>query len=161
MSQKKKKGRESRGARRRRKRTLPNPGKRKRARTLWITGGVIVAALVLWAVGGQVGGDTVTHPEPRADVTNDYVVPPARFAQYERVADVYRAAERVAPVLDGLYCYCHCEGHAGHRSLLICFESDHAAACDVCLSQASVAYRMTLDGEALEAVRREVDDLFG
>lgn len=158
----KEKGRESRASRRRRKRGLPDPARRKRARAYWIAGGAIAAALVLWAAGGRIsGGETITHPEPRADASADHVVPADRYAPYPRVAEVYRAAEVVAPVLDGLYCYCHCSGHAGHRSLLTCFESDHGAACDVCLSEASVAYRMTLDGHDLEAIRREVDDLFG
>jgi hypothetical protein len=81
--------------------------------------------------------------------------------QYARVSAVYAQAKEVAATLDGIYCHCDCSQHAGHRSLLSCFESDHAAACDICMTEASIAYRMTKDGKSLDDIRQAVDELYG
>jgi hypothetical protein len=89
------------------------------------------------------------------------VVPAARYASYPRVKEVYSQAAEIASVLDGLHCYCDCSRHSGHRSLLTCFESDHGAACDICLTEAAVAYRMTKDGRGLDDVRDAIDELYG
>ena len=86
------------------------------------------------------------------------------------VADV-TVAERAGPSaafagtarasLDGVYCYCDCAQHSGHYSLLDCFVSDHAARCDICMSEAVIAYRMSMNGATLNAIRAEVDKTYG
>jgi hypothetical protein len=105
--------------------------------------------------------DQGRHPEPRSGITGETVLPASRYAEYARVSAVYAQAAEVAPVLDGIYCYCDCSRHSGHRSLLTCFESDHAAACDVCLSEAAIAYRMSQDGRSLDEIRAAIDELYG
>ncbi|MBT8461564.1 MAG: PCYCGC domain-containing protein, partial [Gemmatimonadetes bacterium] len=55
---------------------------------------------------------------------------------------------------------CECAEHSGHYSLLDCFASDHGARCDICLSEATIAYQMTMAGESLDAVRKEIDSQF-
>ncbi len=84
-----------------------------------------------------------------------------RYASYPRVSEMYSQAAEVAAVLDGLHCYCDCSKHSAHRSLLTCFESDHGAACDICLTEAAIAYRMTKDGRALDDIRDAIDELYG
>ena len=101
------------------------------------------------------------HPDPRPEITGGTVVPASRYASYARVGAVYAQAAEVAAVLDGLHCYCDCSRHSGHRSLLTCFETDHAAACDVCLTEAAIAYRMTKDGRSLDEIRDAIDELYG
>ncbi len=88
-------------------------------------------------------------------------MPPARYARYPRIREGYESARRSAAILDGVFCYCFCSEHAGHYSLLDCFESDHAARCDVCLAEAVLADRMSRDGAGLDRIRAAVDDTFG
>ena len=67
----------------------------------------------------------------------------------------------VPHVIDGLYCYCHCSEHSSHYSLLECFQTDHAARCDICMSEATIAYEMSQDGASLSDIRDEADRTFG
>ena len=101
------------------------------------------------------------HPAPRPGNSIVQVVPAARYAQYPRIADTYSKAAEMPEVLDGIYCYCNCAEHAGHYSLLDCFTSDHAAGCDICLSEAEMAIRMTSRGHSLDEIRLVVDATYG
>jgi hypothetical protein len=88
------------------------------------------------------------------------VAPAARYAAYPRIAEVYAMAAQIPHVLDGIYCYCDCSKHSDHRSLLTCFQDDHGAACDVCLTEAALAFRMVGEGRSLKEIRKAVDDLY-
>ncbi len=126
----------------------------------------VTVTLVLLVAGGLWMGFTDPHqgshhPEPRPGLTGSTVVPASRYAQFARVSAVYGQAAEIPSVLDGLYCHCDCSQHSGHRSLLTCFESDHAAACDICMSEAAIAYRMTKSGRSLEEIRAAIDELYG
>lgn len=107
------------------------------------------------------GPQVVRHPAPRADAAKQLTVDPARYTGYPRVRLIYAMTAEIKPTLDGLYCYCRCAEHMGHRSLLTCFQSDHGAACDVCLGQAALAYWMKNRGASLDEIRRETDQKFG
>ena len=50
---------------------------------------------------------------------------PARFVG--KAAQAHRVAREIPDVLDQLYCYCECDKHAGHKSLLSCYTDGHAA----------------------------------
>jgi hypothetical protein len=100
------------------------------------------------------------HPDPRDDADMVPLAASDRYASYPRIAQVYEMAAEIPHVLDGLYCHCDCSLHAGHRSLLTCFQDDHGAACDVCLSEAALAHRMTTEGRSLREIRKAVDDLY-
>lgn len=129
-------------------------------RTLGITGGLATLVLVLWFAASESGGAS-DHPAPRTDIDHaDHVVPAARYEAYPRVERTYAMVAAIPRVIDGLYCHCECAEHSGHYSLLDCFASDHGARCDICLSEATIAYQMTLDGKDLAAVRREIDQRF-
>lgn len=100
------------------------------------------------------------HPDPRGDLTAASVESATRYAGYPRIAEVYEMAAQIPNVLDGLYCHCDCSKHSGHRSLLTCFQDDHGAGCDVCLTEAALAHRMTGEGRSLKEIRKAVDDLY-
>jgi len=126
----------------------------------------VTVTLILLAAGGLWMGfaDPLhgsDHPDPRPDLTGSSVIPASRYAQYARVSAVYAQAAEIPEVLDGLYCHCECSKHAGHRSLLTCFESDHGAACDICLTEAAVTYRMARSGRSLKEIRAAIDELYG
>jgi hypothetical protein len=124
---------------------------------LWImTGSVAAGLLVVALVAGPRGGGS-HHPMPRMDAHSMHVMPAARYATMPGVAEVYEWAAEIPGVLDGIYCYCECLTNFGHYSLLDCFIDDHAAACDICLREAILAYEMTGRGDALDAIRQEVD----
>lgn len=50
---------------------------------------------------------------------------PARFVG--KAALTHRIAREIPDVLDQLYCYCECDKHVGHKSLLSCYTDGHAA----------------------------------
>ena len=100
------------------------------------------------------------HPDPRGDLSAVTVESSSRYASYPRIAEVYDMAAEIPHVLDGLYCHCDCSKHSNHRSLLTCFQDDHGAGCDVCLTEAALAHRMTNEGRSLKEIRQAVDDLY-
>ncbi|MBV9774244.1 MAG: hypothetical protein JO040_09865 [Gemmatimonadetes bacterium] len=125
---------------------------------------LVLGVLAVLAVGYSLfapRASAAEHPAPRAGITAAHVQPAERYAEDPRVAQVYAEVAKMAETVDGLYCYCHCSRHAGHRSLLSCFEEDHGAQCDVCLGEADLAYRMKQQGASLEQIRREIDRQFG
>ena len=50
---------------------------------------------------------------------------PAKFVG--KAARTHQVARDIPDVLDHLYCYCECDKHAGHKSLLSCYTDGHAA----------------------------------
>lgn len=140
----------------------PFAAARRRKNRAWAVAALSVAAFLIASVAVSRGrAPSSHHPTPRVAAEQTHVVPSARYAQYPRVAETYEMAAAVPSVLDGMYCYCNCAEHSGHYSLLDCFESDHAARCDVCMSEAVMAYQMTQNGASLDDVRREVDRTYG
>jgi hypothetical protein len=120
--------------------------------------GLAVVALLLGLAATR--SANASHPAPREGLTAADVAPASRYAAYPRIAEVYEMAAEIPGVLDGIYCHCDCSKHSGHRSLLTCFQDDHGAACDVCLTEAALAYRMTREGSSLKQIRKAVDGLY-
>ncbi len=100
------------------------------------------------------------HPDPRPMSQRARTAPAAEYAAYPRVAQIYGEVAQVAEVVDGVYCYCNCEEHAGHYSLLDCFHNDHASQCDICLSEGDMVYRMHRAGKSLDQIRSAIDHLY-
>lgn len=127
--------------------------------------GLWVASLVLALV--MMGGAwmyTVSSSrslnEPKAAsayVRRETKIPlsPALFVG--KIETAYRVAHDMPDVLDQLYCYCECDKHSGHRSLLSCYTDHHAANCDVCVNEALDASRMAQRGYETTEIRREID----
>jgi hypothetical protein len=119
--------------------------------------GVVVLLLGLLTTRRANAAD---HPEPRPGLTHEHVESADRYEAYPRVKQIYTMAAQIPSVLDGLYCHCDCSKHSGHRSLLTCFQDDHGAACDVCLTEAALAYQMTQEGKSLKDNRKAIDGLY-
>jgi len=123
-----------------------------------VAGGAAVAlvAVVLATRSAEAG-----HPAPRSGITAERVIPDPAIPRTPGALEAYAAA-RIAPaVLDGLYCHCDCSQHAGHRSLLTCFESEHGAYCDICMGEAVLAARLAARGTSLQEIRAAIDRQFG
>lgn len=123
----------------------------------------VLALVVIYrlAAPGLAPAGAGHHPEPRDGITAASVVPADQVNGPTQIAAIYASAREIPEVLDGLYCHCDCSLHAGHRSLLTCFESDHAAGCDICLEEGRIAAQMTAEGHSLKEIRERIDALYG
>jgi hypothetical protein len=130
----------------------------KSSRLVWAGAALVLVALLVFPAM-SLGGST-HHPEPREHIDHTHVAPAERYAAYPRVAQIYGEVAEVPHVIDGIYCYCACSEHSGHHSLLDCFHDDHAAHCDVCLSEATMAHRMHSDGKSLDEIRTAIDRIY-
>ena len=70
--------------------------------------------------------------------------------------NVYALAAKIRPVLYQQPCYCYCDRHAGHRSLLDCFVSTHGSECDICQKEAVLAYQLTKKGKTPAQIREAI-----
>jgi hypothetical protein len=64
----------------------------------------------------------------------------------------YHVAEEMPGVLSQQPCFCECRS-SGHRSLLFCYTSGHAAGCDICIRETYFAERMTNEGKTPSEIR--------
>lgn len=133
--------------------------KQKTPAIRWIVMGMAVIVMALALIATR-SGNATAHPTPREGLTAADVAPPSRYADYPRIAQVYAMVAEIPEVIDGIYCHCDCSKHSDHRSLLTCFQDDHGAACDVCLTEAALAFRMVGEGRSLKEIRKAVDALY-
>jgi uncharacterized protein with PCYCGC motif len=129
-------------------------------KTPWLVAGAAGVALVAVLVAAQpaAGG---THPEPRPGITAERVLTGAAIPGMPGATEAYAAARAAAATLDGVYCHCDCSKHAGHRSLLTCFETNHGAYCDICMGEAMLAAQLASRGTSLQEIRAAIDARFG
>jgi len=130
-----------------------------RAKLPWLVAGGAIVAIVAILLATRAGG-AGHHPTPRPGVTGARVLPASMFGEDERLVRAYTAARAMPEVFDGLYCYCHCKEDMGHVSLLTCYESEHAASCDICLTEATMAAQLKAQGATLDDIRRAIDARF-
>ena len=107
---------------------------RRATRYFWSLAALAIAALVVglgWlsetprpVSSGQVlSAARVTAAAARRETRP--TLDPARFVG--KAALAHQVAREIADVLDRLYCYCECDKHLGHKSLLSCYTDSHAA----------------------------------
>ncbi len=72
----------------------------------------------------------------------------------------YRIAHDMPDVIDQLYCYCECDKHSGHLSLLSCYTDNHAANCDICQDEALDAAQMQKQGYSVGKIRAYIDQKY-
>ncbi len=109
-----------------------------RTRRYWWLG-----ALVVLVAGGAAGLGWLAQPPTPQGLTVQRALPPgtvvtavarretrptldpALFVGKARLT--HEIAREIPGVLDQLYCYCECDKHVGHKSLLSCYTDGHAA----------------------------------
>jgi hypothetical protein len=129
-------------------------------RTPWVVAGVGFIALAgVVFLTRPAGGST--HPTPRLGITAAKVLSDPAIPRTPGAQEAYAAARTAAATLDGVYCHCDCSKHAGHRSLLSCFEGEHGAYCDICMGEAMLASGMAKQGKSLTDIRAAIDRQFG
>ena len=100
------------------------------------------------------------HPEPRPGVTAERILA-ADELNTEKAKKLYAQAREIPEVLDGIHCYCEChDDPMNHRSLLSCFESDQAAGCYACGTEARLVHKLHGEGKSLAEIRDAVDRKF-
>ena len=89
---------------------------------------------------------------------NKPTLSPALFVgQTERA---YQVAQEISDTIDQLYCYCECDKHSGHVTLLSCFTDNHAANCDICQDEALDAAKLMKQGYGMAEIRSRIDGKF-
>ena len=81
-------------------------------------------------------------------------VDPAKFKNAS-VRAPYQVARENPEVLAQQSCYCHCQ-RIGHRGLLDCFRTEHAATCNICIKEALLAGQMHREGKTAEEIRAAI-----
>jgi hypothetical protein len=104
---------------------------------------------------------SATPPAVVADAARpNRVVDPMTWTDPQQRA-AYAAAKKHAAVLEQVYCYCHCKENIGHRALIQCFETDHGSNCDVCMTEALIAAKMTEEGRTPAEIQKAIDAYYG
>ena len=124
------------------------------------------AAIVLFSGIGYVALHTTPKPDTDAaavpvfyECAEDAVPFPSTLepTTFERadLREAYQAAKEIPGVLVQQPCYCYCQ-RKGHRGLLDCFKTDHAASCNICVREAVLADQMHRQGKSAEEIRRTI-----
>lgn len=79
---------------------------------------------------------------------------PAKFKNAS-VCSAYQVAREIPEVLAQQPCYCYCQ-RIGHRGLLDCFRTEHAATCNICIKEALLAGQMHREGKTAEEIRAAI-----
>jgi hypothetical protein len=110
-------------------------------------------------LGLPVSGD---HPDPRPGIDGSNVLTAADLGNAPHLIELFDAVREMAPIVDGILCYCGCGGLDGYRSLLPCYEAlGMAQYCEVCQGQARLAYSRWKEGQTLDQIRRATDARYG
>jgi hypothetical protein len=113
-----------------------------------IAGGMVLGLLVFAAIGAyQLRSGAVSRA---GDIRDSLTLDPNQFEGDTRMA--YEAAQKHAELLAQLDCYCGCEQHEGHKSLLDCFRTNHGAECATCMGEAITAAQMYEGGSPIEQI---------
>ena len=67
--------------------------------------------------------------------------------------NVYALAANIRPVLYQQPCYCYCDRHEGHKSLLDCFVGTHGSICDICQKEVVLSYQLAQKGKTPAQIR--------
>src|SRR5260370_27687815 len=98
------------------------------------TGPIVVATILvilLAVVAGVYRMSSASSSGNGASITLD----PNRFTG--EVHQAYLVAQQHPDLLAQLDCYCGCEQHEGHKNLLHCFRTTHAAVRTLCSGEAA------------------------
>jgi Protein of unknown function with PCYCGC motif len=72
------------------------------------------------------------------------------------VQNAYRLVERLVPILYQQPCYCRCDRHHGHSSLLDCYLTKHTAGCGTCLQELFYVYEQRCNAKTAVEIRQGI-----
>jgi hypothetical protein len=114
-----------------------------------VAGLIILAILIGWQLRARAGA------VPADGLTLD----PQQFQGDTRLA--YEAAQKHPDLLEQLHCYCGCQEHEGHKSLLDCFRTGHGAECATCMGEAITAAQMHEGGSPVDQIADALRKQYG
>jgi len=121
---------------------------RKSSGAAKLLAGVIVAALL------GLAGVAVYQMRASADAAaaaNGLTLNPDLFQG--ETHDAYLVAQKHPDLLAQLDCYCGCQQHEGHKNLLDCYRTNHAATCATCTGEAVTAGQLYENGTPVDQIR--------
>jgi hypothetical protein len=81
---------------------------------------------------------------------------PAEFRGNPKAFVAYTLAAQNKNTLYQVFCFCPCNKHEGHQSLLDCFTGRHGVTCHVCQKEAIFCFLETQKGKNPEEIRRDL-----
>jgi hypothetical protein len=115
----------------------------------------VLAILTIVLAGGLVAcRSSAKATPPAASLTLD----PGQFQGDTKQA--YLVAQQHPELLAQMHCYCGCEQHEGHKSLLDCFRTRHGAGCDICVGEAVTAGKLADGGMPVDQIRDALRDRY-
>ena len=72
------------------------------------------------------------------------------------VKNAYSVAAGMKKTLYQQPCYCYCDRHEGHGSLLDCFVSNHTAGCGTCMKEVFYVYEQLHKGKNATQIREGI-----
>ena len=136
---------------------------------------VSLAGIAIGVVAGQPSSQSAQQQAAPADATPKATIPayhaeapkgplpatidPAQFPDPLN-QNLYKLASnpKLKRVLYQQPCYCGCDKHAGHTSLLDCYVDRHASVCDVCRKEMVYAYEQSRKGKTAAQIRKDIID---
>jgi hypothetical protein len=111
---------------------------RERKRPARSRNGPLIGGLVVFIIAGLLAWGWVSSRGPKRGSSGDLTATAGYIRRETRTplsaalfvgqtARAYQVAQEIPEVLDQLYCYCECDKHMGHKSLLSCFADSHGA----------------------------------
>lgn len=143
--------------------------RRSRARSWGFVAFLPIAAAAIYALRSSAGsgpapvaryeahrkGQRPFYDDPEEAKPFPATLEPSRFG-VSIVSRAYGIARQIPEVLVQQPCHCNC-GVLGHRSLLDCYASFHAANCTACLQEAVFTQQMTAAGRTPVEIREDID----
>ena len=135
------------------------------SRWTWIVGGILVLGISLMYVplmlqrpaqdSPQSSAVPPFHTAAEAASPLPPILSPSLFQQQQEIQRAYQAAQQIPEVLAQMPCYCHCD-RIGHRSLHQCYTTDHAASCQICITEALLAQKLHKAGRSIDEIRKAI-----
>ena len=107
------------------------------------------------------GYDPPRHPEPRPGIDAKRILTRDQLGSDAESIRIFDLVREIPQIVDGIYCYCGCEGQPEHYSPLSCFESDGMARyCVVCSGEGELVHQLHRKGQTLDQIRAAIDKRF-
>ena len=114
--------------------------KHKGSRPWWVVAliaTVVVVVVAAWRARTPTSVSVAPPPEISSGESSGTAISPVARRETRPTLDpalfvgkaalAHQVAREIPDVLDQLYCYCYCDKHLGHKSLLSCYTDGHAA----------------------------------
>ncbi len=117
----------------------------------------LLTAIALGSAGTKAGDSRApaccsAHQVSESEAANlQKTLDPGKFTG--QVREAYQIARENPELLAQLHCYCGCDRVNGHKNLLDCYRSVHAASCAICNGEALQAKKLFDQGAGIETIR--------